>query len=575
MGTSDVRLVDSRPGLGEGQLVGRVVAVSAEWLEIRLENEFLAGGLTVSDLVAVPTAEGFLIGLVAGLRRTPDSRGGVSVEVMPIGSFLREAGRSGAFRLGASSHPHIDAACHLLEGPTLARFISVLGDDLAVDQRLVLGRYLADRDTEAVADANRLLQRHLAVLGNTGAGKSWTVALLLERAARLGHANVIVFDLHSEYAPLAASGNSGPATIRQLRVAGPADLFGADEDTLHIPYWLLERDELLSLVINENDPHAADQRLCLGDRVQTLKRSTLTEMGAHEAIGTATVDSPIPYRLDHLIEWLERDEVDTIVRHPTGKVDPGPFAGKLRGLISRLQARVADPRYAFIFHPPRETLSTDWLIGTAGKLLAAGPGRRGIKVVDLSEVPATTLPMVAGVLARLVFNVQFWMDPAERTPVCIVCDEAHLYMPSGPPASALYKVALDAFEAIAKEGRKYGVCLAVVSQRPSDVSRTILSQCNNFIVMRLTNDQDQELIRHLVPGALSSVASLLPMLDVGEAVVIGDALLLPVRIKLDRPAVAPASSTLPYWSLWSSKSSNPDAIAAGVRALRDQWRGNE
>jgi DNA helicase HerA-like ATPase len=180
--------------------------------------------------------------------------------------------------------------------------------------------------------------------------------------------------------------------------------------------------------------------------------------------------------------------------------------------------------------------------------------------------------MVAGVLARFIYNVQFWMDSAERTPVCIVCDEAHLYMPSGPPASAMYQVALDAFEAIAKEGRKYGVCLAVVSQRPSDVSRTILSQCNNFIVMRLTNEQDQEVIRHLVPGALSSVASLVPMLDVGEVVVIGDALLLPVRIKLDAPSIAPASATLPYWSLWSAKPSNPDAITGAVMALRDQWR---
>ena len=313
------------------------------------------------------------------------------------------------------------------------------------------------------------------------------------------------------------------------------------------PFWLLELEELLSLVVNEGDPNSADHKLCLTDRVQTLKRSALAEMGRGDAVATATVDSPVPYKLDDLLRWLKADDTEIIIRQPSGRVDPGPYNGKLGGLIARFEARMADPRFGFIFHPPEHTTNSDWLAETATKLLEAGPGDVGIKVLDFSEVPSPILPMVAGVFARLIYNVQFWMDPEDRTPVCIVCDEAHIYLPSREHPTPVQRVALTAFEAIAKEGRKYGVCVAVISQRPSDVSRTILSQCNNYVILRLTNDQDQHVIRHLVSATLSSLTGVLPMLDVGECVVIGDAILLPMRIKVDAPQLKPASVTMPYW----------------------------
>jgi hypothetical protein len=562
----------ARLALDAGVRIGRVGAIDADRVAVVVDDPAMVPSVTISDLVAMPATDGFLMGIVGGLSRLGDD-GTVLVEVMPVGTFHPGLGRAGSFRLGATRHPPIDTSCHLVDGEQLKRFMSLLGDDVGPDERLVLGNYVAERDTPAVADANRLLQRHVAILGNTGSGKSWTIAALLHRAGRLRHANVIVLDMHGEYAPLTDPSDGSPPLARRLRIAGPADLLYAGEDILHVPYWLLEREELLSLVLNESDPHAADQRLCLNDRVQTLKRSALVEMGAHDAVATATVDSPVPYSLQHLMDWLQRDEVDQIVRQPSGRVDPGPYHGKLGGLISRLEARIADPRYGFIFHPPEHTSSGDWLVETAGRLLAAGPGETGIKVIDLSEVPAAVLPMVAGVLARLVYNVQFWMEPATRTPVCLVCDEAHLYLPAHSDVTPVQRVALEAFEMIAKEGRKYGVCLAVVSQRPSDVSRTILSQCNNFVVMRLTNDEDQEVVAHLLPAGLAGIRGVLPMLDVGEAVIVGDALLLPLRIRLDPPAVAPASATLPYWSMWSTKPSDPEAIAAGVDALRVQWRG--
>jgi hypothetical protein len=182
------------------------------------------------------------------------------------------------------------------------------------------------------------------------------------------------------------------------------------------------------------------------------------------------------------------------------------------------------------------------------------------------------VPLIAGLLARLIYDIQFWTEPALRTPVCLVCDEAHVYLREGEAESPIYAAAMRRFETIAKEGRKYGVCLAVVSQRPSELNRTVLSQCNNFVILRLSNDQDHEAIVQLVPGAFAGVAAVLPTLDVGEAVVIGDAIPLPVRIKLDRATVGPDSRTIPYWSLWTNQPSSSDAIVGGVAALRAQSR---
>jgi hypothetical protein len=164
------------------------------------------------------------------------------------------------------------------------------------------------------------------------------------------------------------------------------------------------------------------------------------------------------------------------------------------------------------------------------------------------------------------------MNAQNRTPVTILCDEAHLYLPVREDADAVERQALGAFERIAKEGRKYGFSLLVVSQRPSDVSKTILSQCNNFLSLRLTNETDQGVIRRLMPDSLAGLTDVLPLLDTGEAVLLGDAVLLPTRIKLDQPKITPDSSTRDFWTEWSTRQPDNDAITAAVEYLRSQTR---
>jgi len=225
-----------------------------------------------------------------------------------------------------------------------------------------------------------------------------------------------------------------------------------------------------------------------------------------------------------------------------------------------------------MFQPPAGAQAYDWLAKLVSQLLGTGKETRGIKIVDFSEVPSDVLPIVTGTFARLLYDLQFWLAPEKRSPFALVCDEAHLYLPVRDDADSVEKQALATFERIAKEGRKYGVSLVVVSQRPSDVSRTILSQCNNFLVLRLTNDSDQAVVRKLMPDSMVGLTDMLPLLDTGEALLLGDAILLPTRIKLDKPTVEPASGTLNFWKEWSVKPADQDAIKEAVETLRRQTR---
>ena len=533
---------------------------------VALTDEAAIQRATVSALVALHAGDGFLMAIIDALACSETSDR-VTAQLMPVGSFHPAVGGGGTFRVGAAHQPRVHAGCHLVEGEDLRHLMGCIADDVSADERLILGQYGGSHGAEAVANGNRMFQRHLAILGNSGAGKSWAVALLLERAARLRNASLIVLDLHGEYGPLAEGG-----IATRMRLGGPADVDKASDDLIYLPYWLFEIDELTLILLNDNDPNAADQRLWLVQRIEALKRGSYASVGDYDTAARVTVDSPIPYRIEQLLHAAERDDVETIVLQPSGKVIPGPYAGKLRSLINRIEARCADPRFTFIFRPPAESFSADWLMLLALTLLQSGDGTPGIKTIDLSELPTALVPLVAGLIARLTYDIQFWTEPTQRTPICVVCDEAHVYLRETEDASPIYKWAMRRFETIAKEGRKYGVCLAVVSQRPSELNRTVLSQCNNFMILRLSNDPDHEAIVQLVPGAFAGVADVLPTLDVGEAVVVGDAVPLPVRIKLDRATHGPDSRTIPYWSLWANQPSSPEAIVMGAAALRAQSR---
>ena len=193
---------------------------------------------------------------------------------------------------------------------------------------------------------------------------------------------------------------------------------------------------------------------------------------------------------------------------------------------------------------------------------------KGVKIIDFSEVPSDVLPLMVSLVGRLIFSIQQWIPKENRHPLALFCDEAHLYLPSDTNSS-VEAAGLENFERIAKEGRKYGIGLIVISQRPAEVNRTILSQSNNFIAMRLTNAEDQAVIKRLLPDSLGNFSELLPILDVGEALVVGDASLLPSRIKIKEPNLKPDSATIDFWDEWQ-KDTTVDSITNAIASLRKQ-----
>ncbi len=495
------------------------------------------------------------------------------IRAVLLGTFRSVDGdKQNTFKRGIDSFPQVDKECFVIESANLQRFMSLLGAELPEEAQLRLGKFSYDRSAVAIADGNRFFQRHAAVLGSTGSGKSWCVALLLERAAKLQFPNLIVLDMHGEYTPLTEFAGESEPIAKRFRIAGPGDLDNAGEDVLFLPYWLLNREEMLAMLLDRSDQNAPNQASRFTSHIRDLKDAKLVDLEQNEVRQTFTVDSPIPYELSTLLQKLRDDDTEMVDGARASTPKKGDWNGKLTRFISRLEAKVDDRRYGFLFQPPEASQAYDWLGEQISQLLAAQSDSPGIKIVDFSEVPPDVLPIVVGVFARILYDIQFWTNEEQRTPFSLVCDEAHLYLPTRQDSDSVSLRAVEAFERIAKEGRKYGVSLVVVSQRPSDVSRTILSQCNNFLSLRLTNDADQSVIRKLMPDSMSALTEILPLLDIGEAVILGDAVLLPTRIVLDKPTHRPASATLDFWEEWNTRESTPNRIQAAVEALRKQKR---
>lgn len=571
----------------DNDLLGSVTHVDTEQIVVEIENTVIMGQICVGNLVAIETGKRheFLISLIDKVTRkyiddfddTESEENEIMVssadyvKVSIIGTYHSVLGDlHDVFKRGVDTFPQIESKCYCISSINLQNFMNILSRNIETDKRLKIGSFMMDASADAVLDGNKFFQRHAAILGSTGSGKSWCVANILEKASTLQHANIIVFDMHGEYQKLAVGSNP---IAERYRIAGPGDLETPTSDVLFLPYWLLNREELLSMILDRSDSNAPNQASRFTLHIRELKAQTLTKEGRTNTLKTFTVDSPIPFLMSDLIDKLKDDDTRKGIGK-NGAPVKGDWEGKLTRFISRLEAKLDDKTHGFMFQPIAQSQNYTWLSEMLCNLLGYFDGKPGIKIIDFSEVPSDVLPVVTGTLARLLYNIQFWMDPTKRTPFTLICDEAHLYLPIKDEADAVQKQALYNFERIAKEGRKYGVSILAVSQRPADVSKTILSQCNNFVVLRLTNEKDKGVIRNLLPDSLKSTIEFLPLLDVGEALVVGDAILLPSKILLDKPSDEhqPISATKDFWDEWDSKIPDNDAVTKAVEALRSQSR---
>lgn len=554
----------------DNEALGSVISVDTATVVIRVDDIERLKSIQVNRLVVLQSSKAgqYLIGVVNKIVRKPDREvededetdqmepdppENNLVRITLIGTFLNRSGeKSNIFRRTLETVPEIDANCFPLEGKSLTDFMQIISSVEDDGKKLSLGKYTLDEDAETFLNGNRLFQRHAVIVGSTGSGKSYTTARLLEQIAQLPQANAVLFDVHGEYKPLKGK------EFKHLRIAGPSDIekgSGLKDGVLHLPYWLLGYEALVSMFVDRSDQNAPNQTMLMARSVVGAKKDKLESAQHADILANFTVDSPVPFDVEHVLEELNRLDTERVPGAKAGTYKAGPYNGKLSRLIGRLEAKKEDRRLGFLFKPPNECMEMDWLTIMVHELIAgrgAQKGKKGgIKIIDFSEVPSDVLPLMVSLLARIIFTANQWSESAERHPISILCDEAHLYVPQEASAHSADSVAVEIFERIAKEGRKYGIGLVVISQRPSEVNRTVLSQCNNVIAMRLTNGDDQRVIKHLLPDSLGSFGDLLPVLDVGEALVVGDASLLPVRVRVSKPKREPDSNTVPFWDRWS------------------------
>lgn len=559
----------------EEEILGIVERVDTSTVRIQVKDDSKLVSLQVNHLIAIQSSRigQYLVGLVAKIIRQDSNDDDADIDAATvfhntifanlIGTYFEKDGiEKDKFKRTLSSVPTIDAKCYLIAGERLKRFMQTISSTPVEGNvpRLELGTYSIDEEATAWLDGNRLFQRHAVIVGSTGSGKSWCVAKILEQVATLKSADAILFDIHGEYTPLIGDG------FTHLKVAGPND--EAADNILFLPYWLLTYEEMISLMLDRSDTNAPNQAMLFSKNVIECKRAYLTDLQKADMAAVITLDSPVPYKLQDVMTKLQ--ELDTQkVEGARGGERLGTYNGKLTRFIQRLEMKSGDKRLNFMFSGSEALLKYEYMEEICSKLMSpAKDGKNGVKIIDFSEVPSDILPLIVSLTARIIFSVQQWTQTASRHPIALFCDEAHLYIPATAEKS-VDDSSVQTFERISKEGRKYGIGLVVITQRPSEVNRTVLSQCNNFVAMRLTNAEDQTVIRRLLPDALGNYAEALPVLDTGEALIVGDASLLPSRIKITPPKLQPRSATVDFWDKWARESAELH-LSVVIEALRRQ-----
>ena len=560
--------------------LGKVESVDTSNIIIKVIEDQKLNSIQVNNLLRIrstKTGESIIALVVKIMRKSSDKPESDNpddiivenvIKACLVGTLLDKDGeKSNVFKRTLETVPSLDADCFLIEGAELSRFMKALSvGDKKKEKPLKIGKYIISEDAETYLDGNKFFQRHAVIVGSTGSGKSWTVAKILEESSQLKSVNSIVFDIHGEYKPLKELDNTN-----LLKVAGPMDNENKEE-IIYLPYWLLSYEEVMAMMLDRSDQNAPNQARALFDLVIKYKKEKLKENNKKDILNNFTIDSPVPYSIDKVLKELE-DKDTEMVQGSNNRSKQGPLHGKLIRFIQRLKSKQTDKRLNFLFNNNPDLQKYKWLETLVEKLMDFN-NKKGNKIIDFSEVPSDILPLITGLVTRLIFSIQQWADSTKRHPIALFCDEAHLYIPANTEASSVEERGLHNFERVAKEGRKYGISLIVISQRPADVSKTVLSQCGNFVSMRLSNPDDQNVIRRLFPDSLGNFAELLPILDIGESLIVGDACLLPSRVKIDEPKVKPKSATVDFWDEWE-KDKQEKGIKEALEDLRRQSKSNK
>jgi len=463
------------------------------------------------------------------------------------------------------------------------------------DDRFSFGSLVQDESVRVALHGDKFFGKHIGVVGSTGSGKSSTVAAILQEGLRAGdgeraegvlnNSHVIIFDIHGEYSPAFPG----------------ARVIGAEE--IKLPYWLMNAEELEEMFIESNEQNSHNQVSQFRNAVIANKQRNNPDIDPVRV----SYDSPVYFSLEGVTQYLDNLNSEMISKangenapkskdgtlipiredvYFDRKVDfveqsgsvatkatGGPFAGEFNRFLMRLESRKNDHRLDFLLAPEKANGSeyrTDDLSDLLKQFMGYSDEKSNVTIIDLSGIPFDVLSVVVSLITRLIFTFSFHFkklhagDDSEL-PFLLVYEEAHNYIPQSEGAK--YGSVKRAIERVAKEGRKYGISLMIVSQRPSEISETVFSQCNNFVAMRLTNPNDQRYVKRLLPDNLSAITDSLASLEQREAILIGDAVALPSLTRIDEITDKPASNDVKFHKEWKK-----DWFDAAFDGVVERWR---
>jgi DNA helicase HerA-like ATPase len=446
------------------------------------------------------------------------------ISLIPVG----EIQDSGTFIRGVRHYPTPGAKVYAVGLNEINAIFSKFRE-----YKFFIGQLASHKDYHLSLDPRALFGRHFAIVGQSGSGKSWTVTSLIQNTIKaMPRSHIIMLDLHGEYC---WKDNDG-----MIQSAFPDELVNyVDAMEMEMPYWMMTYAELVDLFIDRDDKGATLQMSFLREVLQQLKRKEARRIG----LQTVSIDTPIHFSLAEMYMQFKAANEE---RKDFGKVQ-GALFGQFDEFLIRMQSRFNDVRYDFLLKPKIRNTSES-MSDLLRQFVGLGDKKANITVVDLSSVPTDVRPAVSAQVGRLAYEFNYWNPRRRDFPITLICEEAHAYIPrekNGP-----FEGTKRMMERIAKEGRKYGVSIGVVSQRPTELSETMLSQCSSFICLRTTNPDDQAYIRGLVPEAEGDLTDILSSLGRGEALVLGEAAPLPTRVQIYRPNPEPKSNDVDYFTSW-------------------------
>jgi DNA helicase HerA-like ATPase len=557
--------------------IGKIIAVTGDQVFVSLLDEDAEGtaGVPASMTVDVPSSEGpvplligqpgtfvlislpsgYLLSMVTGIEMkeeriaSPELRQAVSSEMalidrvsrtlstVPVGTVDAE----GKFERGTDVLPTVNAPVFAVDDKMINSIYAGYAEgDFSI------GRLSLIPSQDAKINLDSFLTRHAAVLGQTGGGKSWAVASLIQRVCKFPQSTVVLFDLHGEYG--AAFGDY-------------ADVIAATD--LELPYWLMNSEELLGLMVDRAESAAPNQIAKFKELLQAAKQNDPENQSL--GIPKITIDTPVHFSIQEIVDEFRRLDTERPIGSQ-GKPVNGPLYGQFTRLLMRLDSRMNDGRYDLIFRP-KTYLTSASMSDLFRRLLGEKAGaRRKVVVIDLSSTPFDVRASVISLIQRCLFDFAYWHRrlKGELFPIAVFADEAHIYLSDNDPSC---EAARKSAERIAKEGRKYGISLTVISQRPRELSSTILSQCGSFLCLRISNPDDQAYVRNLLPDSVRGITSMFSTLRRGEAILLGDSVMMPTRIRLQRPDPEPQSDDASFVQAWAA-----DPLELDVDGVLSAWR---